>query len=237
MFSFTLGCDPELICKRDGVFVPADEYFKSRSSFGLDGNTSVAEVRPGYSENPLELTAKIQKIIEYGHDKAPALEFYAGHYQSNFPIGGHIHFGLDPESRFVNALDIVLGSLSECIDDEDQRYQRERTGYGKKGAYRANDHGFEYRTCGSWLLSPSVTLVTLTLAKLSILSVAEHNTDFIKVKGLQKPCEFLKGLKDNLPVIPKDCLEGLSQLDTLLKIDLDWDTDILPNWGIWRAVA
>jgi hypothetical protein len=141
MFSFTIGCDPELICKRRGVFVNAEDYFRSRSAFGLDGNSSVAEIRPGFSENPLELAAKIQKIIEYGHEKAPDLEFYAGHYQCNFPIGGHIHFGLEPENRFINALDIVFGSLSECIDDEDQRFQREWTGYGKKGSYRCNDHG------------------------------------------------------------------------------------------------
>ncbi len=33
--SFTIGADPELICHRNGQFVPAHNFFKSNSSFGL----------------------------------------------------------------------------------------------------------------------------------------------------------------------------------------------------------
>lgn len=74
---FTIGCDPELICHRHGRFVPASDYFKANSSFGLDGCEVTAEIRPGFSESPVDLTAKIFQILEYGHDKATELEFYA----------------------------------------------------------------------------------------------------------------------------------------------------------------
>ena len=57
--SFTIGADPELICHRNGQFVPAHNFFKSNSSFGLDGCESTAEIRPGFSESPIDLTSKI----------------------------------------------------------------------------------------------------------------------------------------------------------------------------------
>ena len=120
--SFTIGCDPELICRRNGTFTPAHNYFKSASSFGLDGCESTAEIRPGYSESPVDLTSKIYQILEYGHEKVPDLELYAGHYQDDYSIGGHTHFSLDPEPNIIDALDFVLGSLSNCIDDKQQKF-------------------------------------------------------------------------------------------------------------------
>jgi hypothetical protein len=66
--SFTIGCDPELICRRNGQFVSASNYFKSQSGFGLDGCNELAEIRPGISESPIDLTSKIYQILEYGTD-------------------------------------------------------------------------------------------------------------------------------------------------------------------------
>ena len=233
--SFTLGCDPELICHRNGQYVPAHNFFKSNSSFGLDGCESTAEIRPGYSESPIDLTSKIYQILEYGHDKVPDLEFFAGHYQDDYAIGGHTHFSIEPEPKIIDALDFLLGSLSNCIDDKTQKLKRERTGYGKKGAYRKKSHGFEYRTPGSFLLSPSVSLVHLTLAKLAVTGVLEDNLNFNELKNRQHSCTFLKNLKHFLHTIPEDCKEGLKELDILLGKKLNWNQDILPNWGLGRA--
>lgn len=234
--SFTIGCDPELICRRNGQFVPAHNFFKSHSSFGLDGCESTAELRPGFSESPVDLTSKIYQILDYGHDRAPELEFYAGHYVNDYAIGGHIHFATEPDGEIIDALDIVLGSLSNCIDDKMQRQKRERSGYGKKGAYRRKSYGFEYRVPGSFLLSPSVTLVELTLAKLTVLGVKEDNLNFNELKNRQHSCTFLKNLKHYFHfAIPDDCKEGLKELDTLLSRRLNWNVDILPQWGLRRA--
>jgi hypothetical protein len=230
--SLNIGCDPELICQRNGSFVPAHRHFKSNSSFGLDGCDSTAEIRPGYSESPIDLTAKIKIIIDYGHSKAPDLEFYAGHYVCEYSIGGHLHFSVEPETKIIESLDAVLGSLSNCIDDRDQRNKRERSGYGKKGAYRRKSYGFEYRTPGSFLLSPSTTLVTLTLAKLTVLGVKEDNLDFVQLKDRQHSSTFLKKLKNYLLTIPEDSREGLKELDLLLNRKLDWNKNILPAWGV-----
>ncbi len=233
--SFTIGCDPELICRRNGQFVPAHNYFKSQSSFGLDGCESTAEIRPGFSESPVDLTSKIYQILDYGHDKAPDLEFYAGHFVDSYAIGGHTHFALESTTQIIEALDVVLGSLSNCIDDKIQRQKRERSGYGKRGAYRKKHYGFEYRTPGSFLLSPSVTLVHLTLAKLAVIGVLEDKINFAELKNGHHSCTFLKQLKHNLHTIPDDCQEGLKELDTLLGKKLNWSQDIIPNWGLRRC--
>jgi Phage phiEco32-like COOH.NH2 ligase-type 2 len=233
--SFTIGADPELICFKNGFFSPAHHYFKTNSSFGLDGCDSTAELHPGYSESPVDLTSKIFQALEYGHDKAPELEFYSGHYVADNAIGGHIHFSLEPTPKIIGALDIVLGSLSNCIDDKQQKQKREQTGYGKKGAYRKKSYGFEYRVPGSFLLSSSTTLVNLTLARLTVIGVLEDYLDFVELKERQHSCTFLRNLKHLLHTIPDDCKEGLKQLDTLLNMKLNWNQDILPNWGFRRA--
>ncbi len=230
--TLTLGCDPELLCRINGRFTPAYNYFKSNSSFGLDGCESIAELRPGYSESPIDLTAKIRTVLEYGHEKAPELEFFAGHYQDDYSLGGHVHISLPPEDKLIDSLDTVLYSLSNCLDDKSQRLKRERSGYGKRRAYRRQPHGMEYRTPGSWLISPAVTLVTFTLAKLATIAVMEDGLDMTEIKGRQHSCTFLKNLKNSLITIPKDCEEGLKEMDILISQQINWNTNILPNWGI-----
>jgi len=232
MSSFTIGCDPELVLRKNGNFVCAYDYFKANSSMGLDGCESIAEIRPGFSESPIDLTAKIHKILEYGHEKHSELEFISGQFANDFSLGGHCHFSVSPEPKIISALDTVLYSLSNCIDDKQQRLKRERTGYGKKSAYRKKYYGFEYRTPGSFLLSPATTLVTFTLAKLAVIGVIEDNLDFVELKERQHSKTFITNLKHVLHTIPDDCREGLKELDTLLGKTLDWNQNILPNWGL-----
>ena len=230
---FTLGCDPELVCRRNGSFVSASRFFKMHSSFGLDGCESIAEIRPGYSESPVDLTSKIYQIIEYGVEKTHnELEFFSGHYVDDYAIGGHIHFSIEPDAKIIEGLDVVLGSFSNCIDDKEQKLKRERTGYGKRGAYRRKYYGFEYRTPGSFLLSPSVTLIELTLAKLTILGIKEDNLDFVLLKERQKSATFLRNLKNYLITIPDDCREGLKELDLILGKKINWNANIVPLWGL-----
>jgi len=64
MCSFTFGADPELVVRLNGKFQNA-HYYKSNSSFGLDGCESIAELRPSFSESPITLNAKIFQIFNY----------------------------------------------------------------------------------------------------------------------------------------------------------------------------
>ncbi|MCF8356257.1 MAG: hypothetical protein K9H48_17540 [Melioribacteraceae bacterium] len=236
--SLTIGCDPELVCRINGRFVHAHHYFKQNSSFGLDGNNSICELRPGYSESPIDLTAKVRCILEYGHDKHPDIELYSGHFVDDYPIGGHIHLSVAPSPSLIDSLDTVLYSFSNVIDDKSQRQKRERTGYGKRKAYRTKSYGLEYRTPGSWLLSPTTTLIIFTLAKLTALGVTEDNIDFTSVKAAQHSITFLRNFAAHLNTIPDDCKEGLTELNLLLNMDtINWNENILPNWGIYKEAA
>lgn len=231
--SLTIGCDPELVCRINGRFSPARDHFKSNSSMGLDGNDSVAEVRPGYSESPLDLTAKIRTILEYGNEKSPDVELISGHYADGYPIGGHIHLSISPCENIIDSLDVVLTSLSNCIDDKSQRQKRERSGYGQRKAFRNKSYGMEYRTPGSWLLSPATSLVTLTLAKLSVIGSSELNLDFSAIKGNHTSKTFLRNFDTYFSEIPEDCQEGIAQLKLLLVKDkITWNQNLLPNWGL-----
>jgi hypothetical protein len=228
----TLGCDPELVCRLNGQFTSASNHFRFRSSMGLDGNEEIAEIRPGYSTSPIDLTAKIRTVLEYGHEQKPDLEFYAGHYVDNYPIGGHIHLGVEPTVEIVDALDTVLSSLSEIIDDKEQVTKRRETGYGKRRAYRGKSYGMEYRTPGSFLLSPTIALVTFTLAKLTVVAVTEDGLNFETLKANDSSHDFLLKLKSHLLTIPEDCEAGLEALEELISKQINWNEDILPNWGL-----
>ncbi len=230
--SFTIGCDPELVARKNGVFVNASDYFKFNSSFGLDGNNDICEIRPGYAESPIELTAKIKTVLEYGHEKEPELEFLSGQYSSGYPLGGHLHLGIEPTTPLINALDTVIYALSDCIDDLEQRTKRQSTGYGARYAFRKKDYGMEYRTPGSWLISPAVTLVTFTLTKLTVIATLEDKLDLVALKGRQHSRTFLSNLESFLVTIPDDCREGLAQLKKLITKPINWNQNILPNWGI-----
>ena len=228
----TLGCDPELVCRLNGQFTSASNYFRFRSSMGLDGNEEIAEIRPGYSTSPIDLTAKIRSVLEYGHEQNPDLEFYAGHYVDDYPIGGHIHLGVEATLDIIDGLDIVLSSLSEIIDDKEQVIKRRESGYGKKKAYRNKSYGMEYRTPGSFLLSPTIALVTFTLAKLTVVAVTEDGLTFDTFKARDSSHAFLSKLKSYLKTIPEDCEAGLEALQELLSKQINWNENILPNWGL-----
>ena len=230
----TIGCDPELVCRRNGRFTSARDYFKFSSSMGLDGNEEIAEIRPGYSTSPVDLTAKIRTVLEYGHEQNPDLEFYAGHYVDSYPIGGHIHLGVEASNDIIDGLDIVLSSLSNIIDDNEQVIKRRETGYGKKKAFNNKLYGLEYRTPGSFLISPTITLITFTLAKLTVVAITEDGINFSELKGEDHPFIFLSKFRSYLKTIPEDCEAGLDALEELLSKEeqVNWDENILPNWGL-----
>jgi len=236
----TVGCDPELtVIDEHRNFLNAYNYFKFQSSFGLDGNESIAELRPGYSESPVQLTAKIWKLLKIAHEKYPNIGFLAGHYQCGYPIGGHIHIGMSMKDDSIandltHQLDFTVGTFSDLTDDLNQRERRRKTGYGIPGAWRSQSHGLEYRTPGSWLLSPSIALANLTLAKIAALNFKVKQFDFKSLLLTKSsPKSFIQGLLEESNIsVPEDCKFGLQQASLLVDKKIDWNQNILPNWGI-----
>lgn len=164
-----IGADPELICIRDGSFVSADKFFNHEGGFGCDGNSAIAEIRPGWHISPVHLIAKIRKLLREVSSDVDSLDYLAGGFKHGFPIGGHIHFSSEkplPIKTMVVWLDIYHRCLSDLIDPINEREKRQKTGYGMKGAYETKTVAhFEYRTPISWLISPIVAMAYLSLAK------------------------------------------------------------------------
>lgn len=73
--------------------------------------------------------------------------------------GGHIHVGYSTDStidkhRAIQLMDLYLGVPSVMMDEDQQR----RKLYGKAGAYRDTEYGFEYRVISNfWLKRPELT--------------------------------------------------------------------------------
>ena len=62
--------------------------------------------------------------------------------------------------------------------------------------------------------------------------MVEDDLNLKEIKGTMDSGSFLRKLKTFLKTIPTDCVEGLNELEILLRKKLDWNQNILPNWGI-----
>lgn len=172
-----LGADPEFILRsrRTKRLVTANRFFPYKGVVGYDRlfarglrGRPLAELRPRPAGEPEELFRNLQSAVRRAIRRTGRrIEFTAGSLPfSRFPIGGHIHFsGVPLTTRLLRALDIYLAVPLLLIDDPARSWRR-RLKYGFLGDFRFKRHGrFEYRTLPSWLLSPTVTLAVLCLAK------------------------------------------------------------------------
>jgi hypothetical protein len=167
-----MGADPEYILEKDGRIVPAHDHFRFEGMAGMDGNSSVAELRPRPQDNIIKLVAEIKNIFECVDNKLSdkSIKFLAGHYQCNYAIGGHIHFSIakrDMIDDLVHRLDkVMVDELIPLLDDTAQFQKRIEHGYGKRGDFHSTTYGIEYRPLGSWLHSPVIATIYLGLAKM-----------------------------------------------------------------------
>lgn len=178
---FRLGADPEfLFLTSTKMVVPASECAVTGSSaeFGCDaGHGTPGELRPPPKEEPEELVQEIHRILVQGFNQSLFAQSYnwsAGGNGSLAPTGGHIHIGdlsariTVPRSTFPTLwFDALLAVPAAFLESPSQsRVTQENTGYGALGNVRPQDHGWEYRTLGSWLTSPYVALGVLSMAKI-----------------------------------------------------------------------
>lgn len=178
---FKLGADPEFIFQ-----APGGARFDARNlnlhqglAFGMDNNGRLTEIRPYPSRSALEVVASVLTTLRWLAVTRPdAFDFHwvSGVYLFGDGIGGHVHFGRKRPSRTfeVSALDTVSNELLSigCYDPSD--IMRRRQGdqhnqhYGMPGDFRHQMHGYEYRTFPSWLDSPALAFLILTLSKLAV---------------------------------------------------------------------
>lgn len=201
-----LGADPEFILRNSttGKIVYPSDFIKKEGVLGYDERSEgragrfypLAEVRPKPDFSPLKLTENIRSILVTAASIFPPdTEWLAGSVQfGQYHIGGHIHFShIDLNNKVLRALDNYLGIPLFLLEDPDTSALRRRQ-YGWLGSVRYKSHGgFEYRTPGSWLVTPEITKATLCLSKIIATEYEKLPLDFFVDIGLQKA--FYQGKK------------------------------------------
>lgn len=222
---FKLGADPEFIFEdsyrqkrvdanlfqlRPGVFVGADQ------------NGRLAEIRPQPSASALEVVGSIMASLRLIGPLFPATLPYtwlAGAWLYDDGVGGHIHFGRKRPSRpaevmAMDGLAYVLYHLQMFpMDQQNRRMLGDRFHqvYGHPSDYRLQIHGYEYRSLPSWLDSPWLAYLCITLAKLAVL-----NPDLVapwsqlknpKVDNIRYLLAYYRGVDDDAAL----CLYALEQ--------------------------
>ncbi len=179
--NFSVGSDAELICVRGNTVIESGDTTDEYEEFGADGSGINFEVRPSPSVNPLQGVANIRGIFMQQIAKNPEFAKYkwiAGSNYRNYPLGGHIHFGIKQNLIGpVKACEILtqyVGCISLLVEDKSQSRRRRCEGYGTANDYREQDHGFEWRTPSSWLVSPYIAAAFLCLSKAVMYEVLNN---------------------------------------------------------------
>ncbi len=174
-----LGADPEFMIanSKSGKMLAASEFFPREGLVGCDNiripsrqQRPVAEIRPKPDNSPKSLLGNIKQALEQANKMVPYrnIKWLAGSQPfTGYSIGGHIHFSkLELNNHSLRALDNYLGIPVFLIENQATAIKR-RVKYGHLADFRIKDYGgFEYRTPGSWLISPEITLAVLCLAKI-----------------------------------------------------------------------
>lgn len=195
----TMGADPEfmLFNAKSGKMIAASNFFPREGIVGCDNiripnrqQRPVAELRPQPTTSPRELTNNIKAALARASQLAPYrnVRWVAGSQPlSGYSIGGHIHFSnIDISCALLRALDNYLGITVFLIENPISAARR-RKKYGHLADIRFKDYGgFEYRTPGSWLVTPEITCAVLCLAKIIVQHYFELNSSYLNsIEALQ----------------------------------------------------
>jgi Phage phiEco32-like COOH.NH2 ligase-type 2 len=177
---FKLGADPEFVFSKNGARIDARNFNLAQGlAFGMDNNGRLIEIRPYPSRSAMNVVASILAAMRWLailHPDTVGYDWSAGAFLFGDGLGGHVHFGRkrphrDLEVKALDALDDEFMAIKAYPAAE---VARRRLGdehhqlYGHHGDIRKQMHGYEYRTFPSWLDSPELAFLTITLAKLVV---------------------------------------------------------------------
>ena len=267
---FKLGADPEFAMgvQRGGELSLANAEQMGLIAglcVGADNNGRLVELRPAPSRFALEVVASMLSELRWlavMKPKTASFSWKAGAYSGHDGLGGHVHFG---RKRFgpvvtmnglqqraskleIDALDqltrlLMVSEVYNMTEMAERRANTQGGHYGLAGDFRQQSHGYEYRTLPSWLNSPWLAYLSLTLAKLVVC-----DPDFFK----NLPAELTqagarKWIRNTLARY-----KGLDEDARLAFLGLDvwglpkaigYPLDFKPAWGmlppqndaLWRA--
>ena len=255
-----LGADPEFMISnsRTEKMIPASEFFPRDGIVGCDNiriprrqQRPIGELRPQPDISPIILQENLKSALEQANKLVPYknIKLLAGSQPfPGYSIGGHIHFSNLPlNSHSLRALDNYLGLTVFLLENQQTSVKRRRK-YGHLNDYRTKDYGgFEYRTPGSWLVTPEISLAVLCLAKLvgNNYSQLRHNF-FLSVNAHRA---FYRGDAHYFRVQFDDLWHDLKKLDDyktyskeleiiprMIRQNQTWDEnmDLRKSWHLSR---
>jgi hypothetical protein len=239
---FKLGADPEFVfVDNEGRRVDATlAGLKTGQAYGADLNGRLVEVRPHATRSSLRMVASVLEELRWLvllHPETRVWSWVCGAYLFRDGLGGHVHLGRKRPQRTaeVTALDnltemaLALGIYPK--DQNDRRRAGDHFGqqYGKPGDIRMQTHGYEYRVFPSWLDSPWVAFLQVTLAKLAVYDpdlfqwFSKQSTQVLRQR-LINALAYFKGRDDDAWLAYEAFVRhGLPAHD---------GTDFKPRWGL-----
>lgn len=183
----TVGTDPEFeIISPNGGITDASKIVMMvnkalgedsyRAKYGIDGACHQVELRPTHSTNEDDVINDIKDIL----DKYQ--EFELSVKGDDFPLGAHIHIGVEVDGvkcvaprndTLVKLYDIMFGSVFKKTNG------KERKEYAKLGQHRDQPHGFEYRSLPSSVFeNPEIARIVLKGFKNATQNVYEKKVTY-----------------------------------------------------------
>lgn len=249
---FQVGSDPEFVFCYDEnrrLEQACELGLRVGLAAGADQNERLVELRPWPSTSVIEHVTGILTAMRWLARVYPqTLDFKwrAGAFFGDDGIGGHVHFGRKRPTRDheIVALDGIARVLGDAGIFSKAEWARRMAGdthgqhYGQYGDMRVQAHGYEYRTMPSWLQTPEIAFIALTVAKLAVLD-----------PELTKSWTRAGNPDLNLGADPRELLRGLAKVyrsrddDAYLLyhiltrtgngvFNIVHDQNIFPNWGI-----
>jgi len=230
-----IGADPEFaLIDGKGKLVSASTFFSTdqHEEFGADALVvrrkwahPIAELRPSPSSSPDVLLRNIHGLMVKAarHMNDTSIQWLAGGMpRRGISLGGHIHIsGISCTSSIVRLLDRYVALPLRLIEDPNGSGRRPK--YGALGDFRRQGYGgFEYRTLPSWLVSPSVAKIALSLGWLvvtehkELLQMYNENDGQWKALASTNPAERLKGL--DLLLAQLRSLKSASSIETTIAL-------------------
>jgi hypothetical protein len=239
---FRLGADPEFLFVAGAVRIDARMVngMAQGLAYGMDNNGRLVEIRPYPSRSAVGVVASILSTLRWLALNQPETLTYSwvtGAYLFGDGLGGHVHFGRKRPSRDleVRALDAIdeelLGAKAYPVPEVlrrrqgDERNQR----YGLPGDIRPQLHGYEYRTFPSWLDSPELAFLTITLAKLAVHS-PQFVIGFPAFQDVSRHCQRLRNLLSCYKDIDDDARLALKIIARKFPVHIGGD--FKARWGI-----
>lgn len=242
---FKVGADPEFVFVTQGTRMDARGLgLQQGLAFGMDNNGRLVEIRPYPSRSALNVVASILSTLRWMAVLKPETlkyEWTAGAWVQGDGIGGHVHFGRkrpgrDMEVKALDALDDELIAVRAYpVQEVARRRQGDGHGqhYGLPGDIRLQLHGYEYRSFPSWLDSPELAFLTITLSKL-VVQNPELTQGYMPLISPDRHFQRIRNLLAYYKDTDDDARLALCMISKKLPFHLGGD--FKKRWGIDGAV-